>query len=99
MVGLLNSRAAWQCSKTLSQQRQNQNEEGGLAGRVVHDREPASKHKVLSSNPTTAKKNGKGQTKVNVFFFVARCQWLLPIILATQEAEIRRLWFEVSLGK
>jgi hypothetical protein len=22
-----------------------------------------------------------------------RCQWLTPIILATQEAEIRRIWF------
>jgi hypothetical protein len=41
MEGLLSSRAAWQHSKTLSQQRQNQNEEGGLAGRVVCDRAPA----------------------------------------------------------
>jgi hypothetical protein len=31
--------------------------------------------------------------------FCARCWWLMPIILATQEAEIRSIWLEVSLGK
>jgi hypothetical protein len=25
-----------------------------------------------------------------------RCQWLTPVILATQEAEIRGSWFKVS---
>jgi hypothetical protein len=29
----------------------------------------------------------------------ARCWWLMPIILATQEAEIQRIRFEASLGK
>jgi hypothetical protein len=28
----------------------------------------------------------------------ARCQWLMPIILATWEAEIRRIRFEARLG-
>jgi hypothetical protein len=27
---------------------------------------------------------------------LARCQWLTPVILATQEAEIRRMHFEAS---
>jgi hypothetical protein len=30
---------------------------------------------------------------------VARHQWLTPIILATQEAENRRIKFEANLGK
>jgi hypothetical protein len=29
----------------------------------------------------------------------ARHRWLMPVILATGEAEIRRLGFEASLGK
>jgi hypothetical protein len=28
----------------------------------------------------------------------ARCQWLTPVILATQKAEIRRSQFEARLG-
>jgi hypothetical protein len=30
---------------------------------------------------------------------VARHLWLMPVILATQDIEIRRIWFEASLGK
>jgi hypothetical protein len=30
---------------------------------------------------------------------IARFWWLTPVILATQEAEIRRIQFEASLGK
>jgi hypothetical protein len=31
---------------------------------------------------------------------LARCWWLTPVILATQEAEIRRIvWFKASPGK
>jgi hypothetical protein len=29
----------------------------------------------------------------------ARCQWLMSVILATQEAEIRKSWFKASPGK
>jgi hypothetical protein len=29
----------------------------------------------------------------------ARHRWLTPVILATQEVAIRRIWFEASLGK
>jgi hypothetical protein len=28
-----------------------------------------------------------------------RCRWLTPVILATQEAEIRKIRFKASLGK
>jgi hypothetical protein len=31
--------------------------------------------------------------------YLARHWWFMPVIPATQEAEIRRLWFEDSLGK
>jgi hypothetical protein len=42
-----------------------------------------SKHKALSSNPITAKKKKKVLKS-------ARHQWLIPVILATQKAEIKR---------
>jgi hypothetical protein len=28
---------------------------------------------------------------IQKYLFLARCQWLMPVILATQEAEIRRI--------
>jgi hypothetical protein len=31
--------------------------------------------------------------------FKARCWWLMPVILAIQEAEIRRIAVQTSLGK
>jgi hypothetical protein len=40
-----------------------------------------SKHTVLGSNPSPAKKEKKKK--------LARHQWLTPVILATQEADIR----------
>jgi hypothetical protein len=30
---------------------------------------------------------------------LARCQWLTPVILATQEAEIRRITFQRQIGQ
>jgi hypothetical protein len=30
---------------------------------------------------------------------LAGCRWLTPVILATQDAEIRRTWFEASPSK
>jgi hypothetical protein len=30
---------------------------------------------------------------------LARCQWLIPVILATEEAEIKKIQFKASPGK
>jgi hypothetical protein len=53
-----------------------------------------SKHNFLSSKPCTVKKKlfnviiyDSLYSKINGSW----CQWLMPIILATQEAEIRRI--------
>jgi hypothetical protein len=46
--------------------------------------------KTLGSIPRTKKKKKRK---------VARCQWLMPIILATQEAEIRRNKVQSQSGK
>jgi hypothetical protein len=47
----------------------------------------SSKHEALNSNAVPPKKKNK-KKKTNLF---ARCQWLMPVILVTQEAEIRRI--------
>jgi hypothetical protein len=45
------------------------------------------KVKALSSSPRKEKKK-KG--------ILTSCRWLIPVILATQEAEIWRSWFKAS---
>jgi hypothetical protein len=40
--------------------------------------------------------NQEGQLRV---FNIARCWWLMPIILATQEAEIRRIIVQSQQGQ
>jgi hypothetical protein len=42
---------------------------------------------VLSSSPSTIRK------------FLAECQWLTPVILASQKAEIRRIEVQSQLGQ
>jgi hypothetical protein len=40
------------------------------------------------------------ETIKNIFHMPgSRCQWLRPVILATQETDIRRVQFEASQGK
>jgi site-specific recombinase XerC len=53
----------------------------------------SSKHKIQSSRPSFS--NNK-HTKV---LTVARRQWLTPVILATQEAEIRRIKVQSQPGQ
>jgi hypothetical protein len=49
---------------------------------------PPSKQKAQSSHPSTAKNNNN---KLSNLFIVAGYQWFTPVILATQEAKIRRI--------
>jgi hypothetical protein len=49
-----------------------------------------SKHETLSSNTSAAKKKKKKRKKEKKRILPA-ARWLMPIILATQEAEIRRI--------
>jgi hypothetical protein len=44
--------------------------------------------KEFQSSPDTIFKNQF--SKINSKWILARCRWLTPVILATQEAEIRR---------
>jgi hypothetical protein len=55
---------------------------------------PAQKCEALSSNPSTSKKK-KEHKGLMVFYWTA---WLMAVIPATQEAEIRNV-FWASLGK
>jgi hypothetical protein len=41
----------------------------------------------------------ENQTSIKMFHLLARHWWFTPAILPTQEAEIRRIMFEASLGK
>jgi hypothetical protein len=52
---------------------------------------------ALSSNSSITKK--KKIHLLNTIFAFARHQWLTPVILATQEAEIRRIMVQSQLGK
>jgi hypothetical protein len=60
-------------------------------------------HRALGSTPSTANhthtREEKGETADNKKIAGGQRQWLTPVILATQEAEIRGLQFEASLGK
>jgi hypothetical protein len=49
----------------------------------------SSKHEALVQTPALLKKKRKKRKK--------RCLWLTPIILATQEAEIRRIVVQSQL--
>jgi hypothetical protein len=48
-------------------------------------------HKAVGSNSAPQKINNKN--------FLAGCQWLTPIILVTQETEIRKIAVQSQVGK
>jgi hypothetical protein len=64
-------------------------------GAPVLERLP-SKHKSLSSNPSTQAKTNQPNKKKPV---IAGHRWLMPVIPATEEARLGGLQFKVSLGK
>jgi hypothetical protein len=47
----------------------------------------------LSSNPSTTKKKKKAKQKNNTINRASGRLWLTPVILAAQDAEIRRIEF------
>jgi hypothetical protein len=55
-----------------------------------------SKRKALHSNPNTTKKKKKEKERRKL---LCCHQWLTPTILATQEADIRRITVQSQPGK
>jgi hypothetical protein len=64
---------------------------------------PSPKHSFDSKSVSCVTKWGvSGLVDTIRSLFILKAlghQWLMPIILTTQEEEIRRIWFKTSLGK
>jgi hypothetical protein len=59
-----------------------------MAQAISHKEYLLYKHKALSSNPIlTKRKENNNNTKTQIVGH----QWLMPVILTTQEAEVRRI--------